>query len=1089
MNKFVYRSASHWPFLIAKYASVIAIISGIFALIGWTFYYWLPTELIDYVIGFTPNLGGCFVLCGVSLWIRCESFKQPKNYICEISAAIVFLIGFITLFEYLFNADYSIDTQFFKKEITSNPTHYLARMSPYAAINLILISFILFFLDNRLIRYPVHQVFAAIVIVSSYFQLLAHLYSISTISDAFGMSTSYSRSGLPVVITFLALGLGVLFVRPYKGIPALIASKESGGTLARRIIPPALLLPIILGYIQLSAAMGEQTLAIRTSTLILGISIFFTLLILLNSYFANYADIYKQQVEHELKHNQMRLQAILNNTNSVISICDLTGKFLLVNREFEKLFHISGSEVLNMKVGDLFSPEIAENIIANNARAISTREPLSVEHKLSPTQKDRVFLSNIFPILNEENIPTAICTISTDVTEINHMHEVMRERGERLSLALQSAEVGTWSWDIPNDKMVWDEHIHAIFGIKPGSFPGFYQALLHFIHPDDRSHVDSEIKKIFKSGDEYQDQFRIIHPDNSIHYIASKGHVYRDKNGKLIKMAGICWNITAQKKSEEELRYAKVMAESLAEQANKANLAKSIFLASMSHEIRTPLNGVIGMTNLLLDTPLSNDQRESVELIRRSGETLLSVINDILDFSKIESERMEFEKVDFDLLALVEDTVEIFSALIYQKELEFDAHIEPDVPRWIIGDPIRIRQIINNLLSNAIKFTERGEIRIKVSRINLPADQQNETNEFLIQFQITDSGIGISSDVIPHLFQPFSQADTSISRKFGGSGLGLAISKRLIELMGGTIGVDSLVGVGSKFTFTFKTSMSLINNTHASDIAVLNKTSDKTDTIPQKKLQSPEPHHNEIKILIAEDNVANKQVINRMLSKLGYQMDIVDNGVEALKMLEKNAYDLILMDCQMPIMDGYTAARRIRLLEENKNKYTPIIAMTAYALKGDRETCIQAGMDDYISKPIDINILKSLIDRWLPKPSPNEEGQHRDPTEHLNMIDMERIYLIFGHHNDDIKNFLLTFVASSNEILSKLAIAIKEKDSKTTKTLFHQLKGSAANSGIYFIPKLCEEAESNLHWNEILKIKEKIDILLDRLLTDIQRLD
>lgn len=1219
MNKYINETASRWPYLLAKYASVISIVTGFFSIIGWTFYFWMPPELLVYVTTITPNLGICFLLSGIALWIRCDYKKESWTYIAEICCSIVFIIAFITLFEYLFNVDYAIDVGLFKKELTAASTlPDLGRMSPFSAINLIFIAFTLFFIDNRVVRYPVHQLFICIVIANSYFQLLGHIYSIGSYAEAYGTSENYSISGLPIVLTFLVLGLGILFVRPYKGIPALIASKASGGVLARRIIPPALFIPILFGYLALSGAAGGETFAIRTSTLILAISIIFTILILLNAYFANFTDIYRQQIEFALKHNQMQLQAILNNTNSIISICNIQGKYILVNKQFEKLFRLSLAVNINLKIIDIYPPDIANRILCDNARVVKSRQPFSVEEKLTLGNDNRIFLSNIFPILNEEGAPSAICTISTDVTEINHMHEVMRERGERLSLALESAEVGTWSWDVKKDKMVWDEHIHALFGITPGSFPGFYQSLLNFIHPEDRNRVDEQIKEIFTAGDEYQDQFRVVHSDGSIHYIASKGHAYRDSQGKLINMAGICWNITQQKIAEEELHRAKEMAENLAHEANAANLAKSIFLASMSHEIRTPLNGVIGMTNLLLDSSLSNEQRESVEMIRESGETLLSVINDILDFSKIESEHMELEQVDFDLNALVEDSLDIFSALIYQKDLAIGAYFDTNVPRWIVGDPVRIKQVFTNILSNAVKFTEKGEIRIHMSLLQ-DAEDNNDANNIKLQFQISDTGIGIPLSSFPNLFQPFSQADISVSRKFGGSGLGLVISKRLVEMMGGLITVDSLVGMGSKFTFIIDTKKSSLNSINESDFHITNqilknvkilcvddtainrdvlehlttswkmrcdiaknstdaltklkKSIDKNDPyeiviiddimpgmngielsksiqeliqnipiillaskgkilIPEElkkfniALSLPKPlkqtklyeailsvlkktpkalpwdstkiskkptvkmDPNNFHILMAEDNAINKQVAYRILANLGYHVEMVENGLEALKALEKSSYDLIFMDCQMPVMDGYTAAKQIRLLDVDKRKYTPIIAMTAYALKGDRETCMQAGMDDYIAKPIDVSVLKSVLERWLKTQNKNLILEKHSPDINITMIDIERIHLIFGQDDNSIKEFLSTFVISTLQLLSEMKDAIATHDAKLAKLLFHRLKGSSANSGIYFLPQLCLEAENKIEkhsWDEVAIIHEKISSLLKKLDSEIKK--
>jgi signal transduction histidine kinase/CheY-like chemotaxis protein len=383
---------------------------------------------------------------------------------------------------------------------------------------------------------------------------------------------------------------------------------------------------------------------------------------------------------------------------------------------------------------------------------------------------------------------------------------------------------------------------------------------------------------------------------------------------------------------EEELTVSK-------HQAEEANRVKSIFLASMSHEIRTPLNGVIGMTTLLLDTTQTAEQREYSETIRLSGKLLLRLINDILDFSKIESGNLELESINFDLHTVIEESIELIATGAHQKGLVTNTVIDTTIPEWINGDPTRLSQILLNLLNNALKFTAKGEITITVS-----------LNKKMLHFEIRDTGIGITPAVKPLLFKSFSQGDVSTTRKYGGTGLGLAISKRLVESMGGEIDVDSIPGKGSKFWFTIP----------------LNIATAKKDKI--EKLITPERcsvTSRDAHILIAEDNVINQLVAVNMLKKLGFtKIDVVTDGLEVLKALEKIPYDLIFMDCEMPEMDGYDATRKIRVALK---KHIPIIAMTAHALKGDKEKCLDAGMNDYLSKPIDRKELIRALEQWLPK--------------------------------------------------------------------------------------------------------------------------
>lgn len=396
-----------------------------------------------------------------------------------------------------------------------------------------------------------------------------------------------------------------------------------------------------------------------------------------------------------------------------------------------------------------------------------------------------------------------------------------------------------------------------------------------------------------------------------------------------------------------QLRKAKENAEYLAEKAQEASRAKSTFLATMSHEIRTPLNGVIGMTSLLLDTTLTDEQREFTDTIRLSGEILLNVINEILDFSKIESGHMDLENTIFEIRPLINEAIEIIVPQLNSKSILISAYIESTVPKFLCGDSAKILQIINNFLSNAVKFTEKGEIDLRVEIT------KKRNKKVWLTFSVSDTGIGIPDEIRQRLFQPFYQGDSSTSRKYGGTGLGLAISKRLIETMGGTCSVESELGKGSKFSF-------ILPLVECDEPVVQTK---KDSLILNGSLSQSA----DAKILLVEDNIINQQVALRILAKLGFNADIAASGFELLQRYQEKSYDLILMDCQMPDMDGYTATQKIREIEKKLRKHTPIIAVTAHALPGDKEKCLASGMDDYVAKPIDIQLLGSALERWLKK--------------------------------------------------------------------------------------------------------------------------
>jgi two-component system, sensor histidine kinase and response regulator len=391
-------------------------------------------------------------------------------------------------------------------------------------------------------------------------------------------------------------------------------------------------------------------------------------------------------------------------------------------------------------------------------------------------------------------------------------------------------------------------------------------------------------------------------------------------------------------------------AQQMADTALAASDAKSGFLANMSHEIRTPMNGVIGMIDSLLATSLTVEQRHSAQTIQSSAYSLLLIINDILDFSKIEAGQMTFERIDFDLHETMKNTIDLMATVARGKGLELSYRIEENAATSLVGDPTRLRQVLLNLLSNAIKFSERGKVFLEIAHVS----QIEEEVE--LSFCVHDTGIGMSEEAQRKLFQSFTQADASTTRKYGGTGLGLAICRNLVELMGGTIRAQSKVGEGSTFSFNlqFTKRGSFVPPDHAS-IAV-SEGSHNTQTT------APPVSGNGVRILLAEDGKTNQLVALQILRKLGYTADLASNGCEAVEAWQQNKYDIILMDCHMPEMDGWEATRKIRELEaEGKLKPTQIIAMTAGAMSEDRALCFAAGMNDYTTKPVDQHELNAAL--------------------------------------------------------------------------------------------------------------------------------
>ncbi|MCY3843320.1 MAG: ATP-binding protein [Acidobacteria bacterium] len=489
---------------------------------------------------------------------------------------------------------------------------------------------------------------------------------------------------------------------------------------------------------------------------------------------------------------------------------------------------------------------------------------------------------------------------------------------------------GIWYWDVERQEQEWmSPRFKELFGYRDDEIPNTSAWWMENIFPEDRAVALENFGRHLEDASHPYDQIvRYRHRDGSTVWVRCRGLAIRDAHGKAIRLLGCHTDVTALKRAEEDLRRQAAELREARDAAERASTAKSTFLANVSHEIRTPLNGVIGMTELLRDTDLDAEQREQVTAIRESAEALLEIINDILDFSKIEAGRLVAEPRPFRLRERLDSLVRAFAPRLHGRPVSLAADIAPDTPDALVGDARFLRQVLANLLSNAIKFTERGTITLR-------ARLRKETGEELtLEFEVSDTGIGIPAAKQRVIFEEFVQADASTTRRYGGTGLGLAIATRLVDALGGEIGLTSEPGAGSTFRITA---------TFRRDAA------GGAEAIPAPEAMV---ELRPLRVLLVEDSVANQRVATGMLQKARHTVRVASDGTAAVAACAEERFDVILMDLQMPDMDGYAATRAIRSRERERNAArTPIVALTARASRGSEASCLSAGFDGYLLKP------------------------------------------------------------------------------------------------------------------------------------------
>jgi len=1102
-------------------AGALAITVGVVVLLGWTFDVGVLKSVLPGKATMKPNTALAFVFCGVALVFVTLANRQPGGVqyahrrVVLICSGLVAIIGIATLSEYFFTLDLKIDSLLFRSAALTEPNNALGgRMSGSTALSFAFIGTALMMRDSRS---RVGRLFSEILSLTT---LIVGM--IALIGYAYGVASLYSfqayrSTALHTALLFFILGVGVLFARPQEGLVAAISSDASGGIMSRRILPLALLVPFVLGWFRLEGQRAglygtEFGLAIfATSNIML-----FGVMIWLSARSLNGIDDRRRNVDQQLRASEERFRQLADAMPPIVWTARSDGWLDYYNQRWFDYTGLTLAQSEGTGWGRVLHPDDLQHCIDTWRLSVRTGELYEIKYRFRRASDGsyRWHLGRASAIRDADGRIMKWFGTATDIDDQKRAEEALElsyleleGRVEERTAELAKLNVGLQAQIADRQKaeealrlMVdgvkdyaiimldpqgcitsWNDGAESIKGYKEAEILGKHFSIFYPEADVLAGKTERELRIATTEGRYEEEQWR-IRKDGSrfmAHVIIA---AVKDESGTLRGFSKVTRDITVRRLLEEELREAH-------DKALESARLKSEFLANMSHEIRTPMNGVVGMTGLLLDSSLDADQRECAETIRASGDALLTIINDILDFSKIEAGKLDFEVVDFDIRNAVEETMEILAERARSKQLEFASLIRSEVPTRLRGDPGRLRQVLTNLLGNALKFTEQGEVTVH-------AEKESESNtEVTIRFSVSDSGIGISEAAQAKLFQPFTQADGSTTRKYGGTGLGLSISKQLVEMMGGKMGVTSTPGEGSTFWFTATlekqpdgvavnlpqaaslenmrvlivdnnatnrmilshqlgswgmiceevesgsqaleslraaasttarydlaildqlmpgmdgfelaraikadgniaaASLVLLSSAgvrgdgaaaHAAGIAayltkpvrqsqlfaclsaVVSKTSNpspvsESNLVTKHTLRETQRKTNKL-ILLAEDNIVNQKVAVRQLQKLGYRADAVANGFEAIEALGRIPYDLVLMDCQMPEMDGYEATARIRQLE-GALKHTPIVAMTANALSGDREKSLASGMDDHITKPVKQEELAMLLDKFLP---------------------------------------------------------------------------------------------------------------------------
>ena len=741
-------------------------------------------------------------------------------------------------------------------------------------------------------------------------------------------------------------------------------------------------------------------------------------------------------------------ETIIENLTEAVFAVHESGAFLYFNSAAAARLGGTPSDFVGKTMRDLFPPEVAESQMKNILGVIATgQRTVSVAQSIL-NGKTGWFRTSISPIRRGDQKPDSAVCVTIDLTEQKRLEKDLFESKQCLE---HSAAEWEATFNSIKDRITIQDLDYRIvkcnsacamaLGKMPNEIVGKH--CYELMHGTSEPIAGCPHCQTIKDGTTCS--YLLDHKEHGASYDVTTTARY-DEGGVLAGTVHVVRDITAKVNAEKLLKQQNTDLEKAIERANAmtvkaelASIAKSQFLATMSHEIRTPLNGVIGMIDVLLETGLDDKQKEIVDVIRVSGDALLALIEDLLDFSRIEAGRLRIDKKDFGIRDVVNEVREILAARAAAKGLHFASMVHPDVPQSLVGDPARLRQVLLNLANNAIKFTESGSVTLDVCQVDATANACGGTA--YIRCSVADTGIGIAEDQLPLLFRQFIQLDNSHVRKYGGTGLGLAISKRLMELMGGTIEVTSALGKGSIFT----ASVTLVKGRSPATLVPENRAGAGQSFLADNRatVRTTQRQKQPVAVLVAEDNEINQIVIRKTLESLGFIVEMTENGEQAVAALGHGYYSCVFLDLQMPVMDGISAAQKIRDTTSSVLDHSvPIIAMTASSSREDQSLCMEAGIDFFLVKPVR---RESLLETMLQAIKKSEKTA--PPERTLPVLDTQGLASTLDNDAALVTDILVHFRQDIPRLLANLEEAIAHDDVIAAKRFAHSVKGACLNIG------------------------------------------